>query len=267
MPAEKSQLPWHAFRLWKRGCAEGKYEDAAAGDPAAGRFAIADGTSEASFAAQWARALAEGFVTAAGEPWKGLDWLAPLRQQWAEAVDQLSLPWYAEEKREQGAFATLLGFVLQPAGPGSPGTWRAVAVGDSCLFHTRGNRLLASFPLEHAADFTNQPRLLGSRPGRRDVLSQDWDRARGRWKPHDRFLLMTDALAQWFLRQIEMDKHPLQEIAGLLAETAPEKAFPGWVEERRDRQGLRNDDVTLVVVDADAFFAPEDKKDPKSRKP
>jgi hypothetical protein len=249
MPAEIPQLKWQAFRLWKRGCASGEYEDAAAGDPASGRFAVADGTSEASFAAQWARGLAEGFVAAAGSPWQGLEWLAPLRRRWADEVDRLELPWYAEAKREEGAFATLLGLVIRPPEEGKPGTWRALAVGDSCLFRTRAGRLLRSFPLEHSSEFGNQPRLLGSRSSRPDLFDLDRDQARGRWRPGDRFLLMTDALAQWFLHRTEEGEQPQADIERLLAEAAPQEAFAAWVEERRDHQGLRNDDVTLVVVD------------------
>src|SRR5262249_37168282 len=116
------------------------------------------------------------------------------------------------------------------------------------------------------ADFGNQPRLLGSRSTRPDLLSEGWERARGKWKLHDRFLLMTDALAQWFLRQTEQGKHPLEEIARLLADVEPHKAFPTWVEERRARQGLRNDAVTLVVVDADPQPSRDDQES-RSRKP
>jgi hypothetical protein len=257
MAGEIPELTWHAFRLWKRGCASGEYEDAAAGDPAAGRFAVADGTSEASFAAQWARALAEGFVAAAGEPWEGFEWLEPLRRRWADEVDRLELPWYAEAKREEGAFATLLGLVLRPPRDGKPGAWRALAVGDSCLFRTRAGRLLRSFPLEHSSEFGNQPRLLGSRFSRPDLFDIDRDQARGRWRPGDRFLLMTDALAQWFLHRTEEGNHPLADIDRLLGETIPQEAFAAWVEERRDHQDLRNDDVTLVVVDVADELAPD----------
>jgi hypothetical protein len=249
MAAEFPQLTWQVFRLWKRGCASSEYEDAAAGDATAGRFAIADGTSEASFAAQWARALAEGFVAAPGRPWKGLEWLAPLRRRWAEEVDQLELPWYAEAKREEGAFATLLGLAFRPPEDGKPGSWRALAIGDSCLFRTREGRLLRSFPLEHSSEFGNQPRLLGSRSRGPDGFDLDRDGARGRWRPGDRFLLMTDALAQWFLHQTEVEGQPQADIAALLAEADPREAFAAWAEERRDHQGLRNDDVTLIVVD------------------
>src|SRR5262249_10571454 len=147
----------------KRGNAAEEYEDALAADPATGRFAIADGASESSFAAAWARLLAEGFVGAAGKPWRDLDWLDPPRRRWADEVDGLSLPWYAEMKREAGAFATLLGLALRPPREGRRGEWRALAVGDSCLFRTRGGRLLKAFPVTASADFDNQPHLIGSR--------------------------------------------------------------------------------------------------------
>lgn len=240
-------LDWRAFRQHKRGNAAEDYEDAFAGDPATGRFAVADGASEASFAGPWARALAEAFVSTPGKPWQQLDWLAPPRKKWATQVDALALPWYAESKRDDGAFATLLGLVLQPPRGDGPGAWRALAVGDACLFHVRNDRFLTSFPLTGAAEFGNSPRLVCSRAmaGR----EAEYETARGRWRPEDRFLLMTDALAQWFLEQADRGREPITTIACLLAETDPEAAFPAWVEERRKADGLRNDDVTLLVID------------------
>jgi hypothetical protein len=243
MPPADAPPRWYAFRLAKAGNAPDEYEDAFAA--AAGRFAIADGASEASFAADWARLLAEGFVAAEGQPWHDLDWLAPLRQRWAAAVDGRSMPWYAETKREQGAFATLLGLALRPPAGDKPGTWHALAVGDSCLFHTRGGRLLAAFPLENSTAFGSRPPLLGSRPGGPEPQSEQ---ARGRYRPGDRFLLMTDALAQWFLAQDEQGARPAEEVAGLLAAVDPDAAFVSWVGGRRG-QGLHNDDVTLLLVD------------------
>ena len=59
---------------------------------------------------------------------------------------------------------------------------------------------------------------------------------------------MTDALAQWFLHEVEAGGEAASQIAGVLAEPDPQAAFPGWVETRR-AAGLRNDDVTLLVID------------------
>jgi hypothetical protein len=237
-------LRWQAFRLAKQGNAAADYEDAAAGDGVRGRFAVADGASEASFAAIWARLLVERFVNDPGKPWHDLDWVDPLRREWSTAVDGLPLPWYAEEKRELGAFATFLGLAFRPSAVGPNGYWRAVAVGDCGLFHTRGGRVLCSFPMTNSTDFSNRPMLLRSRPGQ----SVRRELAHGRWKSQDRFLLMTDALAQWFLARSERGGDPLAEISDLLTEST---SFADWVADRRKQAGLRNDDVTLIVVDVE----------------
>lgn len=65
-----------------------EYEDASAVDPAQGRFALADGASESSFAAAWARLLVSGFV-ACPVPWtrRWTQWLPPLQAEWAADVD------------------------------------------------------------------------------------------------------------------------------------------------------------------------------------
>jgi serine/threonine protein phosphatase PrpC len=243
MPRNIPSLRWHAWHTHKRGNAPDEYEDAFAGDAVQDRFAVADGASESSFTGTWAELLAEGFVAAEGQPWRDLDWLNAARQQWADEVDPRPLPWYAEEKREQGAYATLLGIAF------AGGSWRALAVGDSCLFRLRNGKLGRTFPLAHSSNFGNQPALLGSRGRPADTPSQEIRHARGKWQPGDRFLLMTDALAEWMLRRHEQKQRPAEDIARLLAETLPQDTFAAWVEERRNGHGLRNDDVTLVVID------------------
>jgi hypothetical protein len=91
--------------------------------------------------------------------------------------------------------------------------------------------------------------LLGSRGRAADTPIQGIRRARGKWRPGDRLLLATDALAEWLLRRNESGLQPADDIERLLTESSVPDAIAGWVEERRDRQGLRNDDVTLVVID------------------
>ncbi len=240
-------LRWRAFRISKQGNAADDYEDAAAGNVANGRFAVADGASEASFAAIWARLLVDCFVSHPGKPWHGLDWISPLRKQWAAEVDSLPLPWYAEEKRDLGAFATFLGLAFRPSAVGPNGYWRALAIGDCSLFHTRGGRLSSAFPMKRSEDFDNRPQLVRSRG--LDAADCKHLHAHGRWQSQDRFLLMTDALAQWFLLRLERGHDPLAEIAHLLTEETPEVAFVDWIADRRQKSELRNDDVTLIVVD------------------
>jgi hypothetical protein len=222
---------WQALHLPKRGHSDDEYEDAFAADPEAGRFAVADGATESSFAGPWARLLVERFV--AGDE---AGWLGSSRAAWAAEVDGRPLPWYAEAKRAEGAFATFLGLVLAR----EAGGWRALAVGDACLFLVRDDRLARAFPLGRPEDFGNQPRLLGSRA---DPHPPAPDETRGDWRPGDLFLLATDALAEWFLRRTRAGGRPWHDLDGLSGE-----AFADWVERRREQEGLRNDDVTVVAI-------------------
>jgi serine/threonine protein phosphatase PrpC len=241
-----STIRWQSFALHKDGNQPDEYEDAYAGNPTSGRFAIADGASESSFANLWAKLLVQGFVASRGQT--TLNWLMPLQRKWAESVDRLELDWFGEEKRQQGAFATFLGLVLQK-GQGGESRWRAVAVGDCCLFQVRQGKLLVSFPASRPADFNNRPPLLCSRSrGGREGLSRA-QRKVGKWQKHDRFFLMSDALAEWFLRRHEQQRTPWDSLLRRLAEPDPTAAMTAYIEQLRQQRALTNDDVTLLVID------------------
>jgi hypothetical protein len=228
-------LAWRAFHLPKQGHSAAEYEDAFAGDPERGRFAVADGASESAFAGAWARLVVGAFVRGGG-PWSG--WLPAARARWCAEVQGRELPWYAEAKAEEGAFAALLGVAFDG------NRWRAEAVGDSCMFQVRDDGLRHAFPLRRAADFSNRPSLLGSRrtAGARTRRLH----LQGTCRPGDRFFLMTDALAQWFLTKDEAGRRPWEELHGLRAEDQ----FARWLEKLRAARELRNDDVTLLLVEA-----------------
>jgi hypothetical protein len=143
-------------------------------------------------------------------------------------------------KAAEGAFAAVLGLSLH-----ADGRWRAVSVGDCCLFHLRGEELLQSWPFGSADAFTNRPALVPSRPSR-DVPSPD--DTTGSWRPGDRFLLATDAVAAWL-----MDGDP-GAVGSLDAD-----AFRERVGAARADGALRNDDATLLVLELTA--SPEADED------
>ena len=134
------------------------------------RAAVADGASDAAFAREWAKTLVDAFVSAPPEP-DDLDddalatWLAPPQQAWHDAVPWDRIPWHGEAKARAGAFATLVGLTIGAA-PNDPAAlrWRAMAVGDSCLFVVRGDDLAVSFPVDDAAQFDNNPRVAVQQP-------------------------------------------------------------------------------------------------------
>jgi hypothetical protein len=239
----------HTFWLSKRGNAPEEYEDAFSADMASGRFAIADGATESGFAALWAGQLVKGFVgDTAGDIAGWTDRIAAIQEQWDASVRDRPLPWYGRIKRQQGAFATFLGLVLSTSG-NSPPSWRAIAVGDACLFHTRGETLLRAFPLERAAQFNNSPPLVGSRMPVAEVRKREVAWNNGSGCPDDRLWMMTDALARWCLVEHEAGRNPWKEIEPLLLSQETNGQFADWIDGLRDERRLRNDDVTLLVVD------------------
>ena len=226
----------------KSGNAANEYEDAYAVKPDALRFAVADGASETSFARAWAELLVEGFVqeppSAGGLP----AWVTPLQQAWVNASQGKATAWYAEEKARDGAFSSLLGLTIEGD------RWRALAIGDSCLFVVRAGRMARAFPLARAEQFNNRPLLLSSVARANGHVWQDVVADEGDLQGADRILLMTDALAQWFLVEAEMGRRPW----AALAQITTQEQFRAFVDCLRAGRALRNDDVTLVSVEVAA---------------
>jgi hypothetical protein len=236
--------------LWtpRRGHLAEEYEDAFAADPARGRFAVADGASESAFAACWAKFLADEFVCG-DVGWS--EWLPAAQARWQESLNGRKLPWYAEEKVRQGAFATFLGLSLAELSPGEEGPayrWRATAVGDSCLFHTSSDGLVRAFPIECREAMGNSPRLVGSRTPLPEVIEHRAEHAEGTAGTDSWMWLMTDALAHWFLGEHALGRSPWNELAQFWDEPDGSGRFVRWLDGLRDAGRLRNDDVTLVAV-------------------
>jgi hypothetical protein len=240
------QIRSAAYHVPKSGNTEQEYEDAfwplvdLDQELQKLRFAIADGATETSFACLWAQLLVKAYC--AGKFSGGLksEALAEPRLKWMTAVSSKLLPWYAEEKLRYGAFSSLLGVTLYQRRNGSAG-WRAIAVGDSCLFHIHNNRLVTAFPLKQSEAFNSRPVLLSSRTGKDERVRKSVATIRGKLKPDDTLYLMTDALACWFLQSVEAGKEPWK-----LKRTGH---FERWIKSLREDNKIRNDDVTLLRIE------------------
>ena len=268
--------------LPKAGNARDEYEDACwpagvgRGDGRAPfRCAIADGATETSFAGCWAEALVAAFGAGRFDA-EGLPGALPaLQRAWRERVGARPLPWYAEEKLRSGAFAAFLGLTIAAPAPGEAGgAWEAVAVGDSCLFALRGERLLGAFPLAAPEEFDRRPTLIASEPAGNGAIAASIERAGGAWESGDEFVLLTDALARWFLAAPELGGAPWTALRALTpgadgadaADADLDEGFAAWIAGLRRAGDLRNDDVTLLraVVHADpapALATAEDRCD------
>jgi hypothetical protein len=247
-----------AFWLPKNGSSEAEYEDSF-GPPTLKspqsikgeriRFAVTDGATEASFSKQWAKQIARGFVKRSlGVPLTAEE-LRPLQEEWQKTVHRRPLPWYAEEKAEKGAFSSLLGLEVFEAvnGEATSLAWRAVAVGDSCLFQVEREQLLNAWPIAHSADFGNTPSLLCSNAANNGdgLATAGAHAAAGGCGQGTAFYLMTDALSCWFLRECERRKEPWR----ILNDLRTREGFAKLVGDLRATGDIKNDDVTLLRID------------------
>lgn len=213
------------------------------------RCAVADGATESAFAAAWAQQLVRAYGRGAFDDAEWERKLAHEQTLWQAAVDAKSLPWYAEAKARSGAFAALLGVTFGATiGDGSHAKrpWQALAVGDCALFQVRGDALLTSFPAVDAAFFTSRPLLIGSTPAGNAGLAEQVQRASGDFRPGDQLYLVSDALGQWWMHEVERGAAPWHEVDGALAQRR--RGFGGWIDALRRAGQMRNDDVTLLRV-------------------
>lgn len=199
----------------------GAHENEDAWATAGTRAAVADGATETAFAGAWARHLARAACASPAL----LDAIAHARASWPSHLAPLLVgqPWFVQAKADEGAFAAVL--VVQVEGR----EVRAEAVGDANLFVLGPREVRRAWPYEDAEAFGMRPALVGTAGDVPPV--QAW---RTRLGTDESLLLATDALAAYVLR------------TGALPEafwTAPEHA----VDQAR-RQGLRNDDVTALLL-------------------
>ena len=251
---EPSSVPtgpprFDARALWapKRGNTEAQWEDGYAFDPPAGVIAVADGAGSGIFSKLWADLLLESYLArpvALDNPDAVGPWINERRNAWATRVDYPRQRWSVQLRLDQtcGA-ATFLGLAIGagPEGPEDATPWEAGAVGDVCLFHVREGRLVDSFPIARAADFSATPSIFQSKAMR--SMPSGVVR-RGAILPGDLLVVATDALAQSLLTEIEAGVPPdwgrFWDI--------DQDLWRIEIEALRDRGAIVNDDCTLVLV-------------------
>jgi hypothetical protein len=235
-----------AFSCQKAGNARTEYEDAWAvrgsDSPTRCRVAVADGATESSFSALWAGLLVESFVRGRSHGPDFFEGLGAIRRLWWRKIRGRPLPWYAAEKARRGAYAAFVGASLNAVNSG----WRAVAIGDCCLFHVTGlppdMELAHSFPLSHSEQFGSSPFLVGSVKRPDDDPLPHVRVSEGILNGNDTLFFASDALAAWLLRRAEKGQ-PAWEWIGFGVQTQAD--FETLVEQARE-DGTRNDDMTLV---------------------
>jgi hypothetical protein len=249
------RLQTTGFSLPKEGEGDEDNWDAIALSPDSLVAAVADGATRSFHGGIWAKILVHDFVR---DPalWLSGDTrpetLARARERWQCQVDQRlkakfgdDYPFWIERGLEEGAGATLLGVAFQSSGEDGPlGVRCAVlALGDSCLFHVRGDVLLRSLPLTCPENFSDLPMLWLSVARRPDALPEAFEVD---CQPGDLICLASDSLAAWILGQSAQDHSCTW--ARLSTIRYPDE-FAEFVRNERAHGLLKDDDTTLLVLE------------------
>jgi hypothetical protein len=257
MSAQRLSVRSHTVA--KAGNRDDENEDAVEVDGQRFVVALADGSTEGAYSRDWARWLAARFARSENRYPEAIQspellaqaiqraletWRTNFSEQIAQRRDEL--PWFVERAREQGGFATLLVLVASPQQDNV--TWHAAAMGDSCLFHVDQDANIAcQLPNLAFADFDISPRLLSSAGiGNSDTIAGA-KFANGRLEPTDHLILATDALSAWLVKEPGVGFK--SRFARLLDAARSSDSFAALVAAERLDGELRNDDVTLVLVE------------------
>ncbi|MHB8899633.1 MAG: protein phosphatase 2C domain-containing protein [Thermoguttaceae bacterium] len=241
---------WRAFELAKEPEHPDQNQDAWWLNAQAGIAAIADGVTSGIFSRQWARLLTREAVENWPEPGDSdrfAAWLAGLRSRWEREIDVSGLAWYQRAKLREGGFATLLWLrLLDNDGlleGGGRSRLEAMAIGDTCLFHVRDDRLLDSFPLDTSGQFDSSPLVLGSVDLKRDNQLH-FERLEAEIAEGDTLVLCTDAVAAWAVSRYEQGQPvPWSGYWDMAPETWADE-----VDRLRAESSMRVDDATILLL-------------------
>jgi hypothetical protein len=201
------------------------------------RFAVSDGATEYIFSRLWARILVSSFLMGQN-PFNEDIWKSNVRKwhTWSKLKDP-SEPWFGDEKLKKGSAATFLGVSFI-----SKMKWRAIALGDSCLLHSRKGSLLSCWPISVDHDFGNTPPLIST-----ERVPSDPIIIKGSCEPGDVMILGTDALAKWILQSYQRGQDPLKL---LLNDEGGSKRIVDIIESLRDSSSnpCLDDDDTLAII-------------------
>jgi hypothetical protein len=252
------KLEMNSFCMQKGGETEGDCQDSTYPEPgnsAERVFAVADGTTQSFYSQCWARTLTRYFSEhpdGAFEDWEA--WLSEPRAAWrkglVERMKDAPGDLYLRNgfNERQPAAATFVGLQLLEPGTDEVVRWRALILGDSCLFHLRGGGEVICYFKKSPGDFTFCTESAQSYPTKSPnwptpVSSSNGGTAARRG---DAFLLATDAFSKWLLGRQESGL----PVWGAIAKPESQAELTALVlAARRDVCcALDNDDVAIVAV-------------------
>lgn len=258
------ELKVKPFKTQKRGETRADCQDHCDHNEETGRYAVADGATLSFFPKEWAELLVNRFcyprnvnLSLKDENWE--DWLEPIQQEWLESVSntvQDSKSYILVDRLSQleSALSTFIGIEFNR----DEGKWKALIIGDSCLFHHSGYEF-ESYLFKNLDDFPYRPNSFASFL-KDNPIGGPPKFFEGKASIGDVFILATDALAKWIIQHHEDDN--IDSILDRLKQIENHEQFEQFVEQARNEEvRLVNDDVTLMLISVEDYEFSEDKEE------
>jgi hypothetical protein len=208
------------------------------------KFAISDGATESSFSKEWSDLLVSCYKD---KPFD-LDNLpltiSAISEAWQSVTSVIELPWYAQEKLENGAFATFLGITLYL----EEQTFIAVSIGDCTLFQVRNNELICSFPITSFNDFGNTPSLFATNPKYQTDFDKSVKYLHRETQCGDLLILASDALSMWLFKRLNEGGSPWLSLLTLLKYEDYQTDFSNWTFNKIQENEMKNDDISVILI-------------------
>lgn len=214
-------------------------------------FVLCDGASESYDSKKWAKLLASTFCENSlvlfsqkvyQEQIKNI--LQQCSKYYIQDIDFSKLSWSQTESFGKGSFSTVLActFIKNYA--------HILTIGDSTAFFITQNKnqkyKIESFAYKTFEDYNKRPLLVSTITKQNSFLEANTFKKEHlhKWKIKENsiLLLMSDALAQWFLQYKKQDS--LQEIMQIKTN----EEFSHFVLKKRTEKQIKTDDTTLIKI-------------------
>lgn len=225
-------------------------------NPRTGSVAVCDGMSQSLFPKYWAEILADRYTIDTGwfpdkENVRALStcWKSMVEHRLIEMRRRGIDTWRTENMLTDGlsAGSTLVGLRLSDSG------WTCDVIGDSCLVIVENCHIKAIHSSMDPSHFDSYPDYLDSDPNKAGKGTvKTITGVFGKGSESDELLLVTDALGEFLskIRGTSKEKAYMRDL--LSVESADE--FEILVDYWR-REGMHNDDTTLLIVSPDVGAA------------
>ncbi len=203
-------------------------------------IALSDGASESYDSKSWAMMLVNNFVK---NPKFSSDWVKAVQQEYVAGIDFQNLSWSKQMAFERGSFATLITVNCTQLSNGV----EVFSIGDSLAVLVRDGRYAQSYPFDTPEQFDARPELLSTLSHLNKFTEDDefvssehnqiWATQHGDW-----ILLVTDAVGQWLLREINHEPSSID----ILLQINTDEQFEDLVAAMRSERRMKLDDSTMI---------------------